>query len=244
MVVPNMRKNSYFGSKKKGKTIPVTEHVLTGSEQSVLLKGLNFAIANPHSNLDMACAVESVVSKLPQTSGMEFRWKTRSMLQKSKSSTPNISKEEMKAVRSLRLNQDIRILPADKGNCTVVLDESKYNDKINTLLESGVYEPLPKHPTAKIERKVQQILAKHKTVLPTEMKQKLTPYHSKPPHLYGLPKIHKPDIPLRPIVSSIGSPCYAVAGFLHKILSPLVGRSESFVKNSGHFIQLLKPVNL
>jgi hypothetical protein len=35
-----------------------------------------------------------------------------------------------------------------------------------------------------------------------------------------------------------------LAGFLHKILSPLAGRSESFVKNSGHFIQLLKPVNL
>jgi hypothetical protein len=48
----------------------------------------------------------------------------------------------------------ILILPADKGNCTVVLDKSKYNDKINTLLESGVYEPLPKDPTAKFEMKV------------------------------------------------------------------------------------------
>jgi hypothetical protein len=45
----------------------------------------------------------------------------------------------MNAVKLLRLNQDIRILPADKDNYTVVLDESKYNDKINTLLESGVY---------------------------------------------------------------------------------------------------------
>jgi hypothetical protein len=35
-----------------------------------------------------------------------------------------------------------------------------------------------------------------------------------------------------------------LAGFLHKILSPLAGRSESFVKNTGHFIQLLKSVNL
>jgi hypothetical protein len=43
--------------------------------------------------------------------------------------------------------------------------------------------------------------------------------------------------PVRPIVSSTGSPCYALAGFLHKILSPLAGRSESFV-NSAHFIQL------
>jgi hypothetical protein len=147
----------------------ISEYVLTDSEESVLLKGLNFALANPHSNLDMACAVESVVSKLPQTLGMEFRWKIRSMLQKSKSSTPNMNKKEMKAVKLLRLNQDIRILPAERGNCTVVLDQSKYNDKINTLLESGVYEPLPKNPTAKVERKVQQILAKHKTVLPTEV---------------------------------------------------------------------------
>jgi hypothetical protein len=42
----------------------------------------------------MACAVESVVSKLPHILGMEFRWKVRSMLQKAKSPTPNISKKE------------------------------------------------------------------------------------------------------------------------------------------------------
>jgi hypothetical protein len=35
-----------------------------------------------------------------------------------------------------------------------------------------------------------------------------------------------------------------LAGFLHKILSPQAGRSNSFVKNSGHFIELLKPVDL
>jgi hypothetical protein len=61
-------------------------------------------------------------------------------------------------VKSLRLNKDIRILQADKGHCTVVLDESEYKDKLNTLLESGVYEPLPKDPTAKDERKVQKLL--------------------------------------------------------------------------------------
>jgi hypothetical protein len=45
-------------------------------------------------------------------------------------------------------------------------------------------------------------------------------------------------------VSSIGSPCYALAGFLHKILSALPGKLESFVKYLGHFVQLLKSVNL
>jgi hypothetical protein len=63
---------------------------------------------------------------------MEFKWKIRSMLEKFKSSKMNMSKKELYAVRSLRLNKDIKILHADKGNCTVVVDESVYKDKLNS----------------------------------------------------------------------------------------------------------------
>jgi hypothetical protein len=52
-----------------------------------------------------------------------------------------------------RLNKDITILQADKGNCAVVLYESKYKDKLNTLLESGVYKPLPKDPKLRLRGK-------------------------------------------------------------------------------------------
>jgi hypothetical protein len=122
----------------------------------------------------------------------------------------------LKAVKSLRLNKDIRILQADTDNCIVGFDESKYKDKLNTLQESGVYEPLLKNPTAKVERRIKKLLYRHKTTILIDLKYKLTPYHTKP-HLYGLPKIHEPDIPLMPTVSSTGSPCYALAGFLCKI---------------------------
>jgi hypothetical protein len=63
-------------------------------------------------------------------------------------------------MKSLRHNRDIRILQAEKGSWTVVLDESKYEDKVNTLLESRAYEPLPKDPTAEVERKVQKLLSR------------------------------------------------------------------------------------
>jgi hypothetical protein len=145
----------------------------------------------------------------------------------------------LKDVRSSRISKDIRILQSDKGKCTVVLDEYEYKDELNTILESEVYEHLPEDPTAKIESRIEKLLSKHKTTLPNYLKCKVTPYHGKPPHLYGLPKVHKPEIPLRPIVSSIDSPCYALAGLLHNILSSLTGKSGYFIKNSGHFIQLL-----
>jgi hypothetical protein len=130
-----------------------------------------------------ACAVECAVSKLPHPLGMEFRWKIRSMLEQSKSSRLNTTMKELKTVKSLRLNKDITILQADKDNCTVVFDESKYKEKFNTLLESGVYEPLPKDPTAKVEKKTQKLISKHETTLPIDLKHKLTLYHSKPQHL-------------------------------------------------------------
>ncbi|KDR18187.1 hypothetical protein L798_06938 [Zootermopsis nevadensis] len=95
-----------------------------------------------------------------------------------------------------------------------------------------------------VNRKVHQLLFKHKTALPVKLKGKLTRYPSKPPHLYGVSEIHKLNISFSPIVSSIGSPCYALAGFLHNTLSPLTRKSELLMKNSDHFIQLLKSVNL
>jgi hypothetical protein len=38
--------------------------------------------------------------------------------------------------------------------------------------------------------------------------------------------------------------CYALADFLHKIISPLVGNTNSFVKNSEHFIKSIQDINL
>ena len=67
---------------------------------------------------------------------------------------------------------------------------------------------------------------------------KLVPSQNRPPQMYGLPKIHKPDRPMRPIVSSIGSPTYYLAKELTQILSPLVGNSPHHITNSSQFAQL------
>jgi hypothetical protein len=45
-------------------------------------------------------------------------------------------------------------------------------------------------------------------------------------------------------VSSTDSPSYALTGFLKKILNPVARILESFIKNSGHFVRLIKYVNL
>ena len=65
-----------------------------------------------------------------------------------------------------------------------------------------------------------------------------------PPKLYRLPKIHKQDMPLRPIVSSCGSVTYGVAKELTKILKPLVGKSPLYINSTHYFVEQVKHITL
>ncbi|KAL9970709.1 hypothetical protein ACROYT_G023121 [Oculina patagonica] len=50
---------------------------------------------------------------------------------------------------------------------------------------------------------------------------KIRPRHKQPPRIYGLPKIHKANVPLRPIVSCVNTFAYDLSAYLANILSPL-----------------------
>ena len=50
------------------------------------------------------------------------------------------------------------ILPADKGNVTVVMDREEYNKKIESMLAEKTYKKLRRDPTQSIERKIGQAL--------------------------------------------------------------------------------------
>ena len=60
------------------------------------------------------------------------------------------------------------------------------------------------------------------------------------PRIYGLPKVRKPDVPLCLIVSFITSLMYQ----LSVILSPLVGKTSSAVRNSKDFADFISAQQL
>ena len=63
--------------------------------------------------------------------------------------------------------------------------------------------------------------------------------------MQGLPKTHKPEIPLRPIKSGIGSVPHHLAKLLAKSLCSTLGKiSDAHLRNSGHLISTLKDVNM
>ena len=68
-----------------------------------------------------------------------LRHKVSSILSTAKSPKSNPSRELQKAVKNLQEDRDIVILPADKGNATVILDQADYAAKMEHLLEDRAY---------------------------------------------------------------------------------------------------------
>ena len=128
----------------------------------------------------------------------------------------------------------------------VIMDRQDYINKANHLLNQNTYRSITKDPTNSIKNKLINILkrVKNQTGLDSNTYKSMYPTGCVPPKFYGLPKIHKPDTLLRPVVSSCGSVAYGVAKELAKILKPLVGKSPHHITNTQDFMEQAKQIKL
>ena len=170
---------------------------LTADEQRILEKGLGFSPSPEAVPVkEIICAVEASLSKVPNvTEANVIRSKVSNVLSRAGNKTlkDNLTAGERKALTSLRRRSDIKILPADKGNTTVILSDEQYKDKINELLRDQAYVKDNKDPTAVKEKQIRKVVDEvyRGGGMSEGLARKFKPNHSLPPRLYGLPKIHK-----------------------------------------------------
>ncbi|CAH8467852.1 unnamed protein product, partial [Dicrocoelium dendriticum] len=73
----------------------------------------------------------------------------------------------------------------------------------------------------------------------------LRPSGTNVPRLYGLPKIHKANIPLRPILSMVNSPYHTVAQWLVEILEPVRKQLATYsLRDSFQFVECIRNAKL
>ena len=204
--------------------------------------GLNFAPVPTKLPLqDTIASVEEAARQLPKDDADDLRGCVCGILRRAQLPKDNM-KEHRKALKELRNLEDEVILPADKGNATVVMKRSDYDEWMRGMLDdTTTYRKLPKDPTATQEARIGRTLRLHNNrEIPKSIYNRIRPTGSCPPRIYGLPKIHKPQTPLRPIVSCIGAPSYKLSKYIASVISPLAGRTSSHVLNSKHFTGVMK----
>nr|VZI14244.1 unnamed protein product [Spirometra erinaceieuropaei] len=192
----------------------------------------------------MIAAVESILSQTEATEETKslIRHQVSSLLMAHRPREV-LSKVERDALRELKADKDLVIVPADKGRSTVVLDRTDYLQKAKGLLEDRqFYVPCATNPVKALTREINATLLALENsgaITPTDRRM-ARPQDTALARFYGLPKVHKDGAPLRPIVSLKGTPTYGLAKWLFRRLKFLTAESDTTVSSSAEFLEKLK----
>ena len=196
---------------------------------------------------DYITTIELACQNLDNTAADKLRADVYRVLRCPHHLKPNQSRDEMMAIKQLKTDKDQMIFNEDKGVAFVVMDREDYIRKAKELLkDTNTYGPIQSDPTNKLKTKLINTLKKLKADIGMNdnIYRRMYPTGASSPKFYRLPKIHKNDISLRPIVSSIGSVTYGVAKELARILKPLVGNSIYHVNNTKEFADEIRNTKL
>ena len=129
------------------------------------------------------------------------------------------------------------------------MDKTEYITKYEVLLQdNSVYQHLSKDTSPTIHKELVKILQDYKNnnfISQTEYTQ-LRPhgFNSPAARFYCLPKIHKNNMHLYPIVSACGTATYNTAKFITTIFQNYCGKTSSFVKDCTDFIPKTKHLSV
>ena len=151
-------------------------------------------------------------------------------------------RKHLQSIRELAKDRSIMITRPDKGRGVVIMDRSDYVSKMQTILQDpSTFTPLDHDPTIANENRVTRLLLRlKKERYITQADYNLArPIGSRAARLYGLPKLHKPNHPLRPVMSATKTVGYGLGKMLTQRLSHL--RSSPYViKDSFDFVRKVR----
>ena len=157
-----------------------------------------------------------------------------------------LSQKHREALRELSKNTSVVTAKPDNGSGVVLMDKPDYIAKMNEILsDTSKFQHLDnvKDETDKVERSLTRCLGtmKDQNLISLTLFEHLKPTGTCIPRLYGLPKVHKPGHPLRPILAMCGSPYHQIAQWLVEILEPVRKElSQYSLKDSFQFVDCIK----
>lgn len=155
----------------------------------------------------------------------------------------NITRNETRALWNLRNNKNIVIKKADKSAGIVIMNKIDYEQKINDMLNDVTTYTLTNiNDTAQIKEEADEILINlcSQDFISTKQLRNLVDFTAVCPVFYGIPKVHKTNTPLRPIVSQVDGPTSAISKYVDKLLSTAESRIPYLLQDTTAFLQLIE----
>ena len=178
---------------------------------------------------------------------LKYMAETRESLKQTKplrtKQTNNLTQTERFSIKSLQKLPQTVIKPADKGGSLVLWPSTSYlNEAHKQLQNEKHYKKVQNNPIPTLSSHIQKYLQKikdNKHIDHTTYKYLLPKNPPRTPPLYLLPKIHKPNMPGRPIISGCDSPTDKLSSFVDHFIKPLVPEIPSYIKDTDHFLEII-----
>lgn len=154
----------------------------------------------------------------------------------------NLSHTELLALKELKRDKTIIIKRCDKGGGIAIMNTINYKSKILTMLnDPQVYTKLIEDDTVTIKTKIDDLFKQlnNNNKITNKQLNYLTNFIPTCPLFYGLPKVHKNNWPLRPIVSQINGPTCKLSEFLDKHLTIAESKIPFLLKDTTAFLNLI-----
>lgn len=220
----------------------------SSNEISLLEKGLKYNIKPRLSEKSLEpLVVDSEIACFRGRRDDAVKHQLAVHFKKALSSPITQNNNEIRLFRSLqdRISQNnLVISKADKGNTIVILDRTAYNQKVNDVIQGEEFECLSSDPTKKFTLELKNAINNTSYISPNHLKN-IIPMNPRSPFLYGLPKTHKDNIPIRPVVSYIGAPAYNLAKYLNVLLKNKSCFNPQYsLKNSLDLVVKIKDIQI
>lgn len=198
------------------------------------------ALYGQSAQLKSICALQIKKSIVNASSSTSSTSSTSS--QSSVSSNNNL--KVIGAIKKKLRDNDLIACKADKGNTITILTRIDYCNKISDFITESKALELNRDPTRSFKTAVSKCI-NHCPKVFDGTGWRFSVMNPSAPILYGLPKIHKEGIPIRPIVAYCNAPAYKLCkGFINFFNSHTNFVSAFSVKNSVELISKIQDVDI
>jgi hypothetical protein len=160
----------------------------------------------------------------------------------------NLTPSQTKAMKQLKTNNTIIIKPTDKNLGPAVMDTLEYIQQV--LKEHLLTDNYVQLTQAEAQKKIEALKVTLKNLISNNANslpqpeliyfKRSLPNHFRLPIFYGLPKVHKMPVSLRPVVSKTNSLLAVFSIWLDYKMKSLLPLVRSYIKNSIKVIKDLR----
>lgn len=196
--------------------------------------------------------IENILSKVDKERRDFYRAKITSIItgfiHKNRETKNLTDKPFSQTKHYLKENTHLLVMNSDKGGVTVVMDRVQYQQKMNDILsDQSSFVVLRGDPTRTVQSKANDYISKLEKhqYLTKEQAKAYKIYNSISPRIYGNPKLHKPDVPLRPIVSGVQGPTTLLCKLLCDILTAAYDTNNNYyIKDTFTFANFVNDMHV